>query len=293
MGDRTNQDLPPRQFFFENGSELIFWLTFMVIWRPGLSISHLGSGYRIQIPIPEPYERVPNFRSACRTSWASAEPMSAGEPHEHGRIASAWENLMSIEESHGNGRTPMRIWRSQRSHFPLHRSFFCFRYVVLTSSLIQFFSIVLDVRHLPWIMVLIQYASAWENVVSMGEPHEHGRIAWEWENPMRIWGSQRSHFPRHHSFFCFRFCVSFVSPSASSLIQFFSIVLNVRHLPSNRGLDSECISMGERREHRRTSWASENRMRMGEPHAHMAESTESLSASSLILLLQVRRLLHP
>ena len=31
---------------------------------------------------------------------------------------------------------------------------------------------------------------------------------------MRIWGSQWSHFPRHRSFFCFRFCVSFVSPSA-------------------------------------------------------------------------------
>ena len=29
------------------------------------------------------------------------------------------------------------------------------------------------------------------------------------------------------------------------------------------------------------------------PHAHMAESPESLSASSLILLLQVRRLLRP
>ena len=30
-------------------------------------------------------------------------------------------------------------------------------------------------------------------------------------------------------------------------------------------------------------------MGMGEPHAHMRESTESLSASSLILLLQVLR----
>jgi len=32
-------------------------------------------------------------------------------------------------------------------------------------------------------------------------------------------------------------------------------------------------------------------MSMGESHAYMGESTESLSASSLILLLQVRRLL--
>ena len=32
-------------------------------------------------------------------------------------------------------------------------------------------------------------------------------------------------------------------------------------------------------------------MRMREPHAHMGESVESLSASSFILLLQVRRLL--
>ena len=91
---------------------------------------------------------------------------------------------MSIEESHGNGRTPMRIWRSQRSHFRFiaHSSA---SGTSSASSLIQFFSVVLDVRHLPRIMVLIQYASAWENVVSMenlmsienrmrmGEPHAH------------------------------------------------------------------------------------------------------------------------
>ena len=85
----------------------------------------------------------------------------------------------------------------------------------------------------------------------MGEPHEHRRIAWEWENP-------HAHMAE-----------STESPSASSLI----LLLQVRQLcescfipnsvlfrrsgctPSsaNRGLDSVRISMGERREHGRTS----------------------------------------
>jgi len=98
MGDRTNQDLPPRQFFFENGSELNFWLTFMVIWRPGL---------RIWDPGTESKSRYLNRMSACRTTEAHAElherapnPMSAGDVREHGRTSSARENLMSIGESH-------------------------------------------------------------------------------------------------------------------------------------------------------------------------------------------------
>jgi len=37
--------------------------------------------------------------------------------------------------------------------------------------LLQSFSGVLNVRHIPRIVVLIQYVSAW------GECHEHGRIA--------------------------------------------------------------------------------------------------------------------
>ena len=165
---------------------------------------------------------------------------------------------MSIGESHGNGRTPMRIWRSQRSHLPRHRSFFCFRYVVAFESfrsLIQFFSAVLNVRHLPRIVVLIQYVSAWENVVSMGEPHEHRRIAWEWENPMRIWGVSgvTFHVIAHSS----------ASGTSSAFESFHFILANSvlfrrpESTPSsaNHGLDSECISMGERREH-------------GEPHEH-------------------------
>jgi hypothetical protein len=94
-------------------------------------------------------------------------------------------------ESHGNGRTPMRIWRSQRSHLPHHCAVFCFRFFASfvspsASSLIQFFSIILDVRHIPRTMVLIQNVSAWENVVSVenlmsiGESHRNERT------PMRI-----------------------------------------------------------------------------------------------------------
>jgi len=91
---------------------------------------------------------------------------------------------MSIKESHRYGRTPIHIWGSQRSHLP--ESTLILLLQVLrrlrqssASSQIQFFSIVLDVRHIPRMVVLNQYASAWENVVSigMGEPHEHRRIA--------------------------------------------------------------------------------------------------------------------
>jgi len=41
--------------------------------------------------------------------------------------------------------------------------------------LLQLFSIVLDVRHLPRIVVLIQYA--WENLIRMEESHENGRTS--------------------------------------------------------------------------------------------------------------------
>ena len=74
----------------------------------------------------------------------------------------------------------MRIWRSHRSHFPRHPSFFCIRNVVCVVSpsaslLIQFFPILLHLCRLPRIVVLIQYV--WENVMNMGESHEHRRIA--------------------------------------------------------------------------------------------------------------------
>ena len=80
---------------------------------------------------------------------------------------------MSIKESHENGRTPMRIRGSQRSHLPRHLS--CLLLQVLrrlrpssASSQIQFFSIILDVRHIPRTMVWIQNVSAWENLMNMG-----------------------------------------------------------------------------------------------------------------------------
>ena len=79
----------------------------------------------------------------------------------------------------------MRIWRSQRSHFTASSLILLLQvrrllFESFRSSLIQFFSVVLDVRHIPIdIVVLIQYHVAWENVVSgsTGESHEHGRIA--------------------------------------------------------------------------------------------------------------------
>jgi hypothetical protein len=109
-------------------------------------------------------------------------------------------------------------------------------------------------------------ASAWKNHIGMGEPHAH-------------MGSQRSHLPLHRSFFCFRYVLCFIADSV--------LFRRSGCTPSsaNRGLDSVGISM-------RTSWAWENRMGMREPHPHMGESLESLSASSLSILLQVRRLLH-
>ena len=77
--------------------------------------------------------------------------------------------------------------------------------------------------------------------MSIGESHEHART------PMRIWGV--SGVP-------FRFIVHSSASGtscASSLIQFFSIVLDVRHLPRTMVFDSVCISMGEHRERGRTS----------------------------------------
>jgi len=46
--------------------------------------------------------------------------------------------------------------------------------------LLQSFSGILNERHLPRIIVFDSVR------ISMGEPHEHGRIASAWENPIRI-----------------------------------------------------------------------------------------------------------
>jgi len=113
----------------------------------------------------------------------------------------------------------MRIWGSQRSHFPRRRSFFCF------SSFPSFWMHAIFLFPSSSI-VRVQYtlavpsrshertSGAWENLRSRKVSHVHGRIALAWENRMRIQGGQRSHLPRHRSFFCFRFFASFVSPSA-------------------------------------------------------------------------------
>ena len=77
---------------------------------------------------------------------------------------------------------------------------------------------------------------------------------------MRIWGSQRSHFPLRRTVFCFRFFVSFVSPSAIANLVLFGRP-GCTPSSANRGLDSVRISMGEPREH-------ENLMSMGESHGH-------------------------
>ena len=82
--------------------------------------------------------------------------MSMGEPHAH--IRESTESLSA-------------------SSFIL-----CFRFFVsfVSPSAIanSVFSVVLNVPHLPRIVVLIQYVSAWENVVSMEESHEYGRTTW-------------------------------------------------------------------------------------------------------------------
>ena len=110
--------------------------------------------------------------------------------------------------------------------------------------------------------------------MNMGESHE------KWKNPMRICGSQWSHFPRHHSFFCFRNVVCFISPSASSLIRFFPSFWIYAIFPESSSLIQYVLA-----------W--ENLMRMREPHSHMGESPESPSAYLLIFLLQVLHMVLP
>ena len=89
--------------------------------------------------------------------------MSIGESHEHGRTTCAYGGV--------DGVTFRFIVHSSASGTSS-------AYVSPSAlSLIQFFPAVLHVRHIPRIVVLIQYVSAWENVVSIGEPHEHRRIA--------------------------------------------------------------------------------------------------------------------
>ena len=89
-----------------------------------------------------------------------------GESHEHGRTTCAYGgvdgvSLCFIAHSSASGMSSAYVSSS-------------------ASSRIQFFPVVLDVRHLLRIMVLIQYTSGWENLMSIGESHGNGRT------PMRI-----------------------------------------------------------------------------------------------------------
>jgi hypothetical protein len=81
----------------------------------------------------------------------------------------------------------MRIWGSQWGHFPLHRSVFCFRFSVklsdlLSSSIASLFPsfrihgiVVID--RLDSVHSGNPLAFAYLNLVSVGECHEHRRIA--------------------------------------------------------------------------------------------------------------------
>jgi hypothetical protein len=64
----------------------------------------------------------------------------------------------------------MRTWRGQQSHF-LRRPHSSASGTSSASSLIQFFSIVLDLLHLSRIFVFDSVR------IGMGEPHQHARIA--------------------------------------------------------------------------------------------------------------------
>src|ERR1700733_12528617 len=73
------------------------------------------------------------------------------------------------------------------------------------------------------IVLLTQYALVIASRSPHNKPHEHGRTACAYEgvNGVNISFSVS---------FCFRFFSSFLSTSASSLIQYFSIALNLHHL---------------------------------------------------------------
>ena len=117
--------------------------------------------------------------------------------------------------------------------------------------------------------------------MSMGESHRHGRTTSPYGGVTGV------------TFRIIADSSASGTSSASSLIQFFSIVLNVHYLPQIVVIIQyeypNLIPVGEPHAYGRIAWEWENRMRMGEPHAHMTESTESLSASLLSILLHVLR----
>ena len=119
--------------------------------------------------VPVVHNRRPPSSRLCQSLY-----VRMNEPREHGRTSSARESLISIGESHGNGRTPMRIWGSQWSHLLLHRALFCFRYIV---CFILANSVVLRRPECTSSSVNRGLNSV---RMSMGEHREHGRIAWEW-----------------------------------------------------------------------------------------------------------------
>jgi hypothetical protein len=81
---------------------------------------------------------------------------------------------------------------------------------------------------------------------------------------MRIWGSQRSHFPLHRSVFCFRFLVSFVSPSA--------IVDSVLFCRPESTPSSPDRSLNKVRSRNPLAFAKKSHMTIGERHKHWSTS---------------------
>ena len=132
------------------------------------------------------------------------------------------------------------------------------------------FSVALNLRHLPRIVVLIEYAPASPRVAAWKKPHEHGRTACAYEYPMRISGSQRSHFPRHRPFFSPGTPSRLLSvrqlPDYSSPIQFFPVVQNYAILNCNVVLEHlqsvQMLRSLETRMSMRISFAWKNPMRI-------------------------------
>ena len=94
------------------------------------------------------------------------------------------ERRIIIGEPHAHMRESMESL-SALSFSLLRRVFFVGFVSPSASSLIQSFSVVLDLRHLLRIVLLTQYIliiPSRSHEKTVGEPHEHGRIASVWEN---------------------------------------------------------------------------------------------------------------
>jgi len=74
-------------------------------------IAHSSASVLFWCPESTPSSANHGLDSEC---ISMGERRERGEPHEHGRIASAWENFMSTGESHENGRTTCAYGRVNR-----------------------------------------------------------------------------------------------------------------------------------------------------------------------------------